>query len=289
MMDGVPDDGDAVTRRNRSHYDSKPSQSRRDRAHGPAAPLKTFHNQVKRELVNAFARNASSLLDVACGRGGDLAKWDAANVQTVLGIDNSDAEIVEARRRYGAGTFKTRCEFRVCPSLATEPWAVGVGYDVVTCMFALHYFCNTDATLRHVLQNIASVLKPGGFFVGTVPDGARVRQAVRETWGGPMLRIQPLWSGPHRPCGSAYLCDIADTVVAGGSIEYLVDEGTLIETARSVGLEPVTSYNPINPTVFDETRAPLFKHFAPRFPPGTEPSLERASRLFAAFAFQKVR
>lgn len=276
---------DAVTDRNRSHYDSKHSQSRRDRANGPAAPLKRYHNLVKRELINVYARHASSLLDVACGRGGDVAKWDAAGVRSVTGIDNSEAEIVEARRRYTAGTFKTRCDFRVCHTLATMPWTdLGSGYDVVTCMFALHYFCSSDATLRHVLWNIARVLQPGGYFVGTVPDGARVRQAVQEHWNGPMLRIQPLWSGPHNPCGSAYLCDIADTVVAGGSIEYLVDERTLIDTARAVGLELVN----IHSTLFESPKTPLFRHFNPQFPPGTDPSLERASRLFAAFAFQKV-
>ena len=285
-MDGM----DAVTDRNRSHYNSKSSsQSRRDRAHGPAAPLKKFHNLVKRELLNGFAENASLLLDVACGRGGDLAKWDDARVGTVMGIDNAETEIVEARRRYATGQFRTRCVFRVCPSLATMPWTdVGRGYDVVSCMFALHYFCNSDATLRHVLCNVANVLKPGGYFIGTVPDGARIRRAIAENWNGPMLRIQPLWSGPHKPCGSAYLCDIADTVVAGGSIEYLVDETTLVTCAREFGLEPVTSYNAAAFDPGDPRGAPLFRHFNPRFPPGTEPSLERASRLFAAFAFKKV-
>ena len=90
-MDGM----DAVTDRNRSHYNSKSSsQSRRDRAHGPAAPLKKFHNLVKRELLNAFAENASLLLDVACGRGGDLAKWDDARVGTVMGIDKQEVDRV---------------------------------------------------------------------------------------------------------------------------------------------------------------------------------------------------
>ena len=30
------------------------------------------------------------------------------------------------------------------------------------------------------------------------------------------------------------------------------------------------------------------KHFHPRFPPDSDPSLSKASALFAAFAFQKV-
>jgi hypothetical protein len=38
------------------------------RACGPGAPLKKFHNAIKRHLINTFARGTGSLLDLACGR-----------------------------------------------------------------------------------------------------------------------------------------------------------------------------------------------------------------------------
>jgi hypothetical protein len=51
------------------------------RREGAAAPLKEFHNEVKRRLIYRFAYRAPKLLDYACGRGGDLHKWKAAQVQ----------------------------------------------------------------------------------------------------------------------------------------------------------------------------------------------------------------
>lgn len=47
----------------------------RARAAGPGAPLKRFHNDIKRKLISRFARDAGCLLDLACGRGGDIWKW----------------------------------------------------------------------------------------------------------------------------------------------------------------------------------------------------------------------
>jgi len=67
---------------------------------GPAIQLKKFHNDVKRELIKAYAGGASRLLDLACGRGGDMKKWADAQIAEVVGVDLSPKEIEEAQRRY---------------------------------------------------------------------------------------------------------------------------------------------------------------------------------------------
>jgi 2-polyprenyl-3-methyl-5-hydroxy-6-metoxy-1,4-benzoquinol methylase len=46
-----------------------------------------------------FANGAESLLDFACGRGGDIWKWIDAGITVVKGIDLSPGEIEEARKR----------------------------------------------------------------------------------------------------------------------------------------------------------------------------------------------
>lgn len=42
--------------------------------------------------------------------------------------------------------------------------------DLVSCQFALHYAFESEARARMMLQNIATRLKPGGYFIGTIPD-----------------------------------------------------------------------------------------------------------------------
>lgn len=59
--------------------------------------LKRYHNAVKRELINRFACKGGRLLDLACGRGGDLRKWFDAGLSYVRGYDLSPGEIEEAK------------------------------------------------------------------------------------------------------------------------------------------------------------------------------------------------
>ena len=50
----------------------------------------------------------------------------------------------------------------------------GGQFGAVSCMFALHYFFETEASLHNLLRTVAASLKPGGYFFGVMPDGARV-------------------------------------------------------------------------------------------------------------------
>jgi mRNA (guanine-N7-)-methyltransferase len=258
-----------------THYDRQESQSLRKRAEGPAAPLKRFHNAIKRRLIRYFAFRASRYLDVACGRGGDLLKWRDAHIRHVRGIDISPMEIREARRRCECASL-TRAEFSVCADAADfidpEP------YDVVACMFAIHYFFESEERADRFLQMVSINLKPGGVFIGTFPDARRV------TTNDPTI-IDLLFEGPPRQFGSAYRCTIPDTVIDGdGSVEYLVYPETLVAMAERHGLRPVAGYDLGDVTT--DARLPGIRHFAPPADVLSD-ELRAVSRLFATFAFVK--
>ena len=209
----------------------KPSnrQALRSRAEGAALPLKQYHNSIKRELINAFSGGpGASLLDLACGRGGDIWKWMDAGLSYVLGVDLSPGEVAEAARRFAAAKEKRAkgnkgnsklsssglvAEFRECSTLGLEPFSAeppgdetAAGgeeieeandeedeaaaaakrkrasledteqkkqekkknkrrrrrrrFDSVSCMFAAHYFCSSDAALSTFLANVARNLRP---------------------------------------------------------------------------------------------------------------------------------
>ncbi len=53
--------------------------------------LKNFHNlYVKKLLINGTAKQGDTLIDLACGKAGDLPKWIAAKLSFVFGIDFSE-------------------------------------------------------------------------------------------------------------------------------------------------------------------------------------------------------
>jgi hypothetical protein len=53
--------------------------------------LKNFHNlYVKKLLISGAAKHGDTLIDLACGKAGDLPKWIAAKLSFVFGIDVSE-------------------------------------------------------------------------------------------------------------------------------------------------------------------------------------------------------
>jgi SAM-dependent methyltransferase len=52
--------------------------------------MRDFHNLfVKKALIQGVARRGNNLIDLACGKAGDLPKWISANLSFVFGIDIS--------------------------------------------------------------------------------------------------------------------------------------------------------------------------------------------------------
>jgi hypothetical protein len=73
--------------------------------------LRNFHNlYVKRRLILAVSNPGNRLLDLACGKGGDLSKWRMGGLKFVLGIDvnrdNITNQIDGACSRYLSDTKK---------------------------------------------------------------------------------------------------------------------------------------------------------------------------------------
>ena len=88
----------------------------------PTLPLKKmrqYHNSIKRQYIHKYTQEGKTnvkLLDLACGKGGDLRKWiDSKYIALVRGFDINSDSINEAKRRlaglkYGKGkdiTFNT--------------------------------------------------------------------------------------------------------------------------------------------------------------------------------------
>lgn len=59
-----------------------------------------FHNSLKKYLIDNYA--GENILELACGKGGDLLKWKKNNIKNVLAIDSSYVEI------YGENGFIER-------------------------------------------------------------------------------------------------------------------------------------------------------------------------------------
>lgn len=265
------------------HYDHKASSGTPGIGAGrpPRSSLQKFHNDAKRALLSKFVKENDNILDLACGRGGDIHKWHELRIQHVTGLDISSKSIEEAMHRYAETEGSAWSKYVFHQADLTAPWIGVEQYNVVSCMFALHYFFKDEATATTLVRTVASNLKPGGYFVGIVPCGQHINECIRHgpTFDNGVMRVCALWRGLPQCFGSPYTCTIHGTVTQHSTVpEYLVYANVLARIARSQGLEPVS---------FAHRHFTAGHIFHPLNPPYRGEYAE-CSSVFAAFAFQKA-
>lgn len=139
--------------------------------------MKKYHNYIKRKLIIDYAKNEETLIDLCCGKGGDMHKWFNAKIKKIIGYDINKEYIEEAELRYNNFKQKnneTKITYKNIDLrkhiIPTEDRAV----DVITCNFAFHYFFKNEDTFNNFLKSVTNNLKNNGYFIGAIFDGATV-------------------------------------------------------------------------------------------------------------------
>jgi len=186
-----------------AHYDSLcDAEKHKKRSASLAFGVRRCNNALKRELLQTYVPapveggKGPVLLDLCCGRGGDLDKWRTvlSGDARVLGVDVSLDSVAEARRRRDEARRQGKPDLPACVFLrgdAASPalWqsvdrlAKGLSQadqwpsvDVVTCHFAAHYMWATRKSADDFLRNATCRLRPGGVFICTVVREATLRE-----------------------------------------------------------------------------------------------------------------
>ncbi len=114
----------------------------------------------------------SSVLDIACGKGGPALILAREFGCRITGVERASEFAAECRHRVAAAGLEGRIEVveQDATAVAIEPAA----YDVALCLGASFVWTNLDGTLRA----LAPAVRPGGHVVvgevylrGSVPDG----------------------------------------------------------------------------------------------------------------------
>ncbi|KAH6605741.1 mrna cap guanine-n7 methyltransferase [Trichoderma cornu-damae] len=219
----------------REHYNSVPERGRDWRTReSKIKGLRVFNNWVKSCIIQRYSPDEDHtpgsremgrssgkellVLDIGCGKGGDLSKWQQAPqpIQLYVGLDPANVSIEQARDRYrhmgsrggrggrggrfgggGGGNrppprlFDARFHVKDCYSQSIEDVEiirqVGFdpstmnrrGFDVVSMMFSMHYAFESEKNARTMLRNVAGALKKGGRFIGCIPNSDVLGERVR--------------------------------------------------------------------------------------------------------------
>jgi hypothetical protein len=124
------------------------------------------------------------------------------------------------------------------------------GFDVVSCMFALHYMFRDEPTLHGFLTNLADTVKVGGYFVGCGFDGDQVaallgskdsvtgRDGDTEVWN--ITKRYGTSTLAPNASGLGLAIDVDFISIGETHTEYLVSWAYLQERMSEIGLELLT-------------------------------------------------
>ena len=183
--------------------------------------LRSFHNWIKSLLINNYCsnqeylvckkdcnKNKKTVLDIGCGRGGDLLKFISADVGFVIGMDKDISGLdslngVKDRYNKLKSKMKNIPEMEFIHGDFTQIFTVKeqnkstnstskdndrlirkyinkykTKFDVLNIQFVFHYLFNSEPEFNSVCNNINNVLNVGGYLLMTCFDGDTIKNLL---------------------------------------------------------------------------------------------------------------
>jgi mRNA (guanine-N7-)-methyltransferase len=225
------------------HYNARPNLGKESRAESLIYNMKNFNNWVKSILISKYLRPGYSVLDMCGGKGGDLLKWTKGRIAHLVLADVALISVKHALERYNSLRNITFPAIFICADCFEAKLSAylppSLDFDFVSVQFSLHYAFETEERARAMLRNVTEKLRPGGYFVGTIPDSYYIVKRLRNTEGlsfGNSVYSIKFDQKEHFPAfGCKYRFFLEDAV--DSVPEYLVHFPTFQSLAAEYGLE----------------------------------------------------
>ncbi|KAI0259953.1 mRNA capping enzyme-domain-containing protein [Gloeopeniophorella convolvens] len=256
------------------HYNARPEVGIEQRRVSRIIGLRNFNNWIKSVLITRFAHPAlaastladgggsgrggrgglrGKVLDLGCGKGGDLNKWSKARIKEYVALDIAAVSVDQARARWESLPRQTRFDATFaaldCYSEAltrgVPPARLAAPFDVVSMQFCMHYAFESLAKVRTMLTNVARWLRPGGVFVGTIPNAEQLLMRLDQVpagvpdlaFGNSVYSIRFEGREPRPLYGHRYSFFLQDAVE--DVPEYIVRWEPFVQIAAEYGLHPL--------------------------------------------------
>lgn len=240
-----------------NHYNSIEEKGLSERLKSKIFHMRNFNNWVKSMLISEFIRKIRDqnsrdhkvkVLDLCCGKGGDLLKWQKANIQYLICTDIADVSVQQCKERYNSRNRQTfEAEFHPCDATNVVQRDLyqdsNIKLDLTSCQFAFHYCFESFPQAEMMLKNAAECLRPGGYFIGTIPNANEImrrHEAVKEgnKFGNDIYNIELQFDRAEKVplFGAKYNFHLEEVVDCP---EFLVHFPTLVKLAEKHKLKLV--------------------------------------------------
>ncbi|KAL0961683.1 hypothetical protein UPYG_G00330380 [Umbra pygmaea] len=170
-----------------THYNTLQETGLAARSRSRIFYMRNFNNWLKSVLIGEVlykVRQSSKelrVLDLGCGKGGDLLKWRKGSISQLVCADIAAVSVEQCQSRYddmkkrghhndrifSAEFITADCTKELLTDKLKDPEML---FDVTSCQFVYHYSFETQQQADLMLRNACERLRPGGYFIGTTPD-----------------------------------------------------------------------------------------------------------------------
>lgn len=222
-------------------------------AHEDRDAVRKYHNSVKRELISQNLQKSRLVLDLGAGKGGDLAKYQAAEIRSLYAVEPNGTNLKELRARAQEMQSRKKMTFtlEVLEARAQETEKItafleGRKASAASLFFCLNFFFENEWNLQSLIDTLVQNVEKEGVVIGTTIDGASVAkllhgQSVVEV--GP-ARIRKVYSDFNGAIGfgkSIYYQYKGSNTVDKEQLEYLVDWDLFVKMMEKAGFALVHS------------------------------------------------
>ncbi|XWV26242.1 mRNA-capping enzyme [Tupanvirus soda lake] len=168
---------------------------------GNAAGMRAFNNWIKSNMILTYCTGKHNVLDIGCGRGGDLIKFIYAGIDEYVGIDidhnglyvisdsaynryknlrNTHKHIpqmyfihADARARFNVKSQESVLSNMTAfnKKLIETHLSGNKKYNVINAQFTLHYYLSDELSWSNFCKNINDHLETNGYLLVTAFDG----------------------------------------------------------------------------------------------------------------------
>ncbi|XP_068423117.1 mRNA cap guanine-N7 methyltransferase [Clinocottus analis] len=225
-----------------SHYNRLQEVGLAARSRSRIFFMRNFNNWLKSVLIGEVldrVRGAGpqqiSVLDLGCGKGGDLLKWRRGGINHLVCADIAGVSVEQCQSRYedmkkkshvnekifSAQFINADCSKEVLSEKLDDQEQM---FDICSCQFVYHYSFESEQKANMMLRNACERLKPGGYFIGTTPDAfelvKRLEASESLSFGNEVFKVSFESKGFYPLFGCQYHFSLEDVVNVPESLVY---------------------------------------------------------------------
>ncbi|KAL4624761.1 mRNA cap guanine-N7 methyltransferase isoform X2 [Arapaima gigas] len=240
-----------------SHYNTLQEHGREARIESRIFYMRNFNNWLKSVLIGEILdkvkqnRRELCVLDLGCGKGGDLLKWRKGNIHQLVCADIAGVSVEQCRERYhemrrrcwanerifSAEFITADCTKELLSEKLSDPTMT---FDICSCQFVYHYSFESWQQADTMLRNACERLRPGGYFIGTTPDAfelvKRLEASESNSFGNEVYSVTFQKKGDYPLFGCKYDFNLEGVVNVP---EFLVYFPLLEEMAKKYNMRLV--------------------------------------------------